>query len=275
MFICYIDESGGFEAPNLNLSATPLMVLAGLIIEERRMLHLTADYLQSKARFFPHPTVPPGHWLGHILRAVKGGTIRSKLRSTSRNQRRHAMGFLTHTMDLLEKHHVRLIGRVWIKGRDEGLDPQASYTYAILDIARHFEQFLAVRNLKGLMICDGRMHNQDAVVSHSMFTQKMRQSGDAYPHIVESPVFGSSKNHAGLQLADLVASAFLFPLASRTYCASHYTNVHVDSRYDQVIRFRERCGNSDVRYISPIDGTDGVWVHLRCTSTGGNDPCQA
>ena len=43
------------------------------------------------------------------------------------------MGFLTHTMDLLEKHHVRLIGRVWIKGRDEGLDPQASYTYAIQD----------------------------------------------------------------------------------------------------------------------------------------------
>ena len=113
------------------------------------------------------------------------------------------------------------------------------------------------------MICDGRMHNQDAVVSHSIFTQKMRQSGDAYPHIVESPVFGSSKNHAGLQLADLVASAFLFPLASRTYCASHYTNVHVDSRYDQVIRFRERRGNLQYKYQSGGRSSGGVIVSDR------------
>ena len=29
---CYIDEIGGFEAPNQSQTATPLMVIAGLIV---------------------------------------------------------------------------------------------------------------------------------------------------------------------------------------------------------------------------------------------------
>ena len=31
MYICYVDESGGFEAPNQAPGATPLMTFAGLI----------------------------------------------------------------------------------------------------------------------------------------------------------------------------------------------------------------------------------------------------
>jgi hypothetical protein len=260
MYFCYIDESGGFEPPNINPSATPLMVLAGLVVEQMRVGQLTLDYLREKRRYFPASGVP-GHHLAHILAEIKGASVRTSLRSASRSDRRHAVGFLGQVVALLERHHVRLIGRVWIKEPTKGLEPAGSYTYAIQDIARHFEHHLSVRRVKGVMLCDSRMANQNAVVSHSIFTQKMRLRGDAYPHIAEAPVFGSSINHAGLQLADLVASALIFPMAARVYCASHYSTVHVDPHYDQAkTRFGKRCGDLQYRYDSAGRTTGGVVV---------------
>ncbi len=78
------------------------------------------------------------------------------------------------------------------------------------------------------------MHTQNSQVSHSVFTQKHKLSGDAYPCLVETPAFGHSVNHVGLQLADLVASSVVFPMASRTYCADHWTGPHVHPHYDGV-----------------------------------------
>jgi len=81
------------------------------------------------------------------------------------------------------------------------------------------------------MICDGRLHNQDAEVSHSIFTQKHKLAGDSYPHLIEATVFGRSQNHVGLQLADLVASAFLFPMATRTFCRLLPSGPHTSSHF--------------------------------------------
>jgi hypothetical protein len=40
---------------------------------------------------------------------------------------------------------------------------------------------------------------------------------------MEVPSFGHSDNHAGLQLADLICSAFLWPMAMHAYCEGHIT----------------------------------------------------
>jgi hypothetical protein len=263
MYFCYIDESGGSEASGSHVSATPLMVIAGLVIEQRRIEQVTRDYLRSKRRYYPRRgAAAPG--LHDILQEIKGGNVRTNLRSQARNQRRHAIGFLGEVMRLLELHHVRLLGKVWIKEAGQGLKPDATYTSAIQDIARHFDHFLGERGEKGVMVCDGRMANQNAVVSHSIFTQKMRQRGDAYPQIVELPLFGHSQNHVGLQLADLVASTLLFPIATRTYCTGHWKGVHVDPHYDEVRRrFAERCGALEYRYLSGGQRRGGVAVSDR------------
>jgi hypothetical protein len=87
---------------------------------------------------------------------------------------------------------------------------------------------------KGLILCDSRVHAQNAIVAHSIFTQKYRVAGDALPYIDEAPLFGSSTNHAGLQVADVLASALLFPMAARVYCAAHMGGVHNDRGYDVV-----------------------------------------
>jgi hypothetical protein len=66
-------------------------------------------------------------------------------------------------------------------------------------------------------------------VSHSIFTQKFKAEGDQYPRVLEMPTFGHSNNHVGIQIADLLASALLYPMATCAYCRGHVSNVHVDA----------------------------------------------
>ena len=75
-------------------------------------------------------------------------------------------------MQLIETHDIRLVGRVWIKGATEALKPRETYTFAIQDIARHFNRFLAANQSSGIVLCDGRLHYQDAQVAHSIFTSQ-------------------------------------------------------------------------------------------------------
>ncbi len=242
MYLCYIDESGGFEAPNSGNGATPLMLFAGLIVPADAVAPLTNDFLALKRKFFPGKA---SKHLDYLLAEVKGSDLRAGVRSTSRRKQRHAIGVLDAVVGLIEKHDVRLVGRVWIKDPTKGLEPSASYTFAIQDIARHFNHFLDINDSAGLVLCDGRLHRQDAQVAHSLFTQKYKTTGDALPRLVEAAVFGRSENHAGLQLADIVASAILFPMAARVYCVGKVTGVHVQRRLDLVrtryaVRLRPR-----------------------------------
>jgi hypothetical protein len=69
-----------------------------------------------------------------------------------------------------------------------------------------------------MIIADSREKTQNAQVAHSIFTQMFKRGGNEYPHILEMPTFGHSENHAGLQLADALASGLLFPMALHSYC---------------------------------------------------------
>ncbi|HEX9362204.1 MAG TPA: DUF3800 domain-containing protein [Candidatus Dormibacteraeota bacterium] len=234
--LCYVDESGGFEPEGSGPTVTPLMVIAGLIVDHRNMAGLTRDYMRVKQTYYPHALSQVPHLLSYILVEVKSTDMRRQLRSKSREERRHVIGYLDKVVTMLEQHKARIIGRVWVKAPGFGLNPASTYTYAIQDMARHFEHSLAAARQTGLMVCDSRMHGQDKEVSHSVFTQKHRQAGDAFPHLVESPTFGVSNNHAGLQLADLLAGGLLFPMACRVYCEGS-SPVHTNPRFD---RLRER-----------------------------------
>src|SRR5581483_11317482 len=89
----------------------------------------------------------------------------------------------------------------------------------------------------------------NAEVAHSVFTQKHQVGGDPLDRLVEAPVFGQSLNHVGLQLADLMASALLFPMAARAYCAASFSGAHVDPHFDRVTeRFGDRIRQMQFRY---------------------------
>lgn len=237
--ICYVDESGGCEPEGSSEYATPLMVIAGLIVDHADVRAMTADHLQLKKTFYPSKMGDDPRLLSFILGEVKGTDVRKELRSGNRDKRRHGVGYLDRVIDLFERYNARIVGRVWVKEPGEGLDPVASYTFAIQDIGTHFEHSLVQGNQAGILIVDSRSFHQNRGVSHSVFTMKQRQAGDRLPHIVEAPVFGSSDNHAGLQLADLLAGAFLLPMACQTYCAGAKTH-NVTPRYDVL---KERYGD--------------------------------
>ena len=255
MYVCYIDESGGFEAPNAGPRATPLMVFAGLIVELTAIKPLTAEFLALKRRFYPGAA---SRHLDYMLMEVKGSALRRALREGGHRERSHALGVLDGVIRLIERHDIRLVGRVWVKEPKKSLRPDATYTYAVQDIVRHFDHYLGAQHMRGLVTCDGRDHRQDVRVSHSVFTQKHQFGGDALPWLIESPLFGRSENHVGLQLADLVASALLFPIAARVYCASRSVGVHNDPQFDVLrMRYARRLRSRRHVYVDASGRTRG------------------
>ncbi|MEV4548135.1 DUF3800 domain-containing protein [Nonomuraea wenchangensis] len=217
MQLCYLDESGGCESPDMSLTATPVMVLLGLIVNSASIPSLTRDFLALKRNHFPG-RFACGHALDHILEEIKGSEILQMTRKPSRNQRRKAHRFRQDLLDLVEAHDCRVVGRVWIKEAGKGLNLSASYSYAVQDIARHFSQYLTFRDTLGVLIADGRDHETNRGVAHSIFTQKWRTGGDPYTPLSEVPLFSASDNHAGLQIADLLATTLVFPRAAWAYC---------------------------------------------------------
>ncbi len=142
-------------------------------------------------------------------------------------------------MDMLEALRVRIVARVWIKPIGEPIDGTAIYTSSIQRIYEYYQHFLTGINEQGIVIADGRSKTKNVNVAHSVFTQKFQQSGDKYNRIIEMPTFGNSENHAGLQIADLLCSSLLFPIAAYSYCLGHVRSVHVDAEY---LRLKQRYG---------------------------------
>ena len=249
MHFCYIDESGGFEAPNLSPTATPLVVFVGVIVPASVIAPLTLDLLDVKRRF---KSQPQRHHLNYLLDEIKGSGLRKGVRSKSRRERRGKLGVLHETVRLLEEHDARLIGRILIKRPTEGLDPDKEYPLSVQIIARHFNRFLEANDSQGLIMCDSRAHNDDVRVSHSVLTRKLKATGDELPRILESVVFARSSNHAGLQIADIVASGLLFPIAARAYCADWAGSTHAHPRFEELqARFSLRL--KGLRYLYQDD----------------------
>lgn len=122
---------------------------------------------------------------------------------------------------------------MWVKQPGLRLKPAATYGYAVQDIATHFSHFLTARGSQGLLIADSRSQNLNVDVAHSIFTQKWRAGDDPYDRLLEVPLFAHSDNHVGLQIADLLASTLVLPMAAAAYGAPE-GNVHTSFRYQTV-----------------------------------------
>ena len=236
---CYLDESGctGF-LPAANLRIQPVFVIAGLIIsaDSDRLTRITRDFMHLKRRFNPGLFSEDEHNLDAILREIKGASFRENLKSNSRDRRRAALGFMDGAMGLLEENHVRLIGRLWVKGVNREFKGREIYTSSAQSIARGFQRFLQERQSRGIIVCDSRNPQLNAQVSHSVFTQKLQAAGDVFPNLLDAPVFADSRNHAGIQLTDVLCSAILSPLATAVY---HPGSPHAHPNY---LLLRERFG---------------------------------
>ena|ERR1700684_441837 len=211
---------------------TPAFVVAGIVIDQQLLENLTRAFMELKAKFYPRLMRRSKHRLGLILPEIKGADLRRALRTGApRRNRRQTIGFLDELMDLLEYHDAKIFGRIWIKDIGARCDDQSVYTFSVQAICADFQNMLETTGDSGFVIADSRSPALNANVAHSVFTQKFMTEGDRYPRVLEMPTFGHSQNHAGIQIADLLCSAMLFPMATRAYCSGYVQNVHVDSAF--------------------------------------------
>lgn len=229
MHLLYFDESGSHGPAEQGSNATPCMVVLGVIVDAALLPEVTREFLAFKRRFFPN-RFDRGRALSHFLTEIKGNELLQMSRSSSRNKRQTCRRLRVALLDMLHRYGCKIVGRVWVKEPGKSLKPTETYTYAIQDITRHFEHYLVSRRSQGLLVGDARTPRADAQVAHSVFTQKFCAGGDPYPHVLDVPVFAHSENHSLLQIADLVATAVVFPMAASAYGAPE-VSVHGSRRY--------------------------------------------
>lgn len=188
--------------------------------------------------------------LGKILLEIKGSEVRKTIRkSTRRNETRHAIGFLDKVVGLLESHNAKIIARILVKRVGRKVNENSVYTSYVQALSTCFHRYLEDNNSTGIMIADARFPHQDQAVAHSIFTQKFKRTGDDHSRILEMPTFGRSVNHAGIQIADIIASGILFPMAVHAYSTGHINSIHVSPRFELIReRFGERIKALQFRY---------------------------
>jgi hypothetical protein len=225
------------------------LVVLGLSLPLSEVSAVTVGFLGLKRRFFPGLFVSSGPFLDSVLVEVKGADIRRSAASAGRRTWRPALQFLGAVFELLERHEATVLGRIWIKDPSKPMRPRAVYTSSIQALCTVFQAQLEEEGDVGFVIADSRRKGQNARVAHSIFTQKYKREGDPWSRIVEMPTFGHSENHVGLQLADLLASAVVFPLAVESYCKPHVRSVHTQRDYSRLkSRFGLRLKRLQFRY---------------------------
>jgi hypothetical protein len=233
LLIAYVDDAGDVQTLKSGSNIQPILAFVCVIVDQSRLAKLTKDFLALKEHHFRGRLTTGPHRLGNILTEIKGAELRTMARESSR-KRRTALLYLRDIMDLLEGIDVRVIGRVWVKVPNEPLDGLAMNTYSIQWICEMFQRYLEMKHERGIIVIDSNNPGVNAKVSHSIFTQKFQYTGDCYDRILDMPTFGGSQNHAGLQIADTVASGIVVPMAGRSYCLDHVEGSHVHESYDKI-----------------------------------------
>lgn len=261
MHLCYLDESGSAETyTQQHPASTPAFVLVGLSVAAARQKSLSMEFIRLKQEFEPHLLAPESRLTDSIQFEVKGSTLRADLRRTGggRNRRRRAIGFLDKTIRLLEDHGCRLMGKVQIKEQDRVYRDADIYPRAVAELATTFNSQLGASMTQGIMILDARTKVKNEGNVHTITTRRFASGGDQLPHLVEAPVFGHSDTHVPLQIADLIASAVIFPSACLAYCGQDTWSAHHCERYSDIRdRFGARIARLEHRYIDDQGATRG------------------
>lgn len=287
MRLCYVDESGKAETlVTTERDQQPVIVIAGVSLPEAQLTQITREWLDLKRRFYPDVASKlSGGWLDAILYDIKGANLRRGFRRTATGrQRKHAVGLISGTLGILERHGGNLIGRIWVKQLNEPNDDMSIHASSLQFICSAFNTQLTEE--RGMVVVDSQTYQHNHRLAHSMFTQRFgkqpRNTG-----LVDMPVFGHSDNHAGLQIADLLCSAVLAPIASAVYAGAYASwNRHCESGFlDIRDEFGERLEALTFEIVNPRTtrptrsvvvndpigkrGTDLMWAPGRVSRTKG------
>lgn len=117
---------------------------------------------------------------------------------------------------MLTVYQARLLACVVAKHPGGEFDGRLAYASGMHFIARQFHGLLELECAEGLLVVDSREAKANARVAQLVCAAKFAGM-DQLPRLIEAPLFGRSDDHAGLQVADIVASALVFPVASTIF----------------------------------------------------------
>lgn len=223
MHILYIDESGDLAplVPERTHLVQPVFAIGGLLIPQENLAAVTLRFMALKSKYFGIASLPSEKFEA-IKQEVKGSNLRSEFRRKGGHARKQ-LQFMDELLSMLSERNCKVLGSIYVKGVGRPFDGRAVYTTAIQKQVDLLQKFLLENESMGLVIADSRRHHQNSDVTHAIFTQQFSKYAGR-DRLIESPVFGNSSNHAGLQIADLITSVLLVPLSLATYCQSLVNN---------------------------------------------------
>jgi hypothetical protein len=193
-------------------------------------------------------------------REIKGASLRKIIRKKGDRAQRQVK-FVDAVFGLLQSHDSRVMASIWVKEPGKPFDGQAVYTTSVQRQIAKIHRFVEPDGSQLAVIADSRNSYLNSVVAHSVFTQKYRHAGDPYPRMPETPTFGHSENHAGLQIADIILSTVVWPMAAYAYQFGRI-NSSLVRREDSY--FTHRFGKR-LRLLSALDapGQEFSWgIHV-------------
>ncbi|MCL1499354.1 DUF3800 domain-containing protein [Xanthomonas nasturtii] len=263
---CYLDEAGcpGW-LPTSNSQIQPVFVLTGLFLPESKIRELTKEYVALKVKYYPAEFEHLAHDLEAMRIELKGAELKKDLRKYHKDPaRKTAERFLDDLIALVKKCEGKIVSRIWVKGVGEPFNGKSVYALTTQKFSRMFQAYLAEQNSRGVIVADFREPRANSVISHAIFSQKFKRGkkGDVYPAIVESPLFGVSDNHAGLQIVDILTSAIICPIATLVYCTGYVNSSHVNPNNKNIIqRYRKRLRELEYKHFSDRKKVYGMSVH--------------
>lgn len=252
MHLCYIDEAGnGQTLDPARPDAPPVLVVGGFTVPRAHVKSLTWAFLDVKKHY--RPQLRNADQLSDVIQhEIKGSDVRKNLRAGNHSWRRAAMELIASLLDILEAHETRVLARVWIKEEGLAFDESGVYPASVAALNETFQAQLAHEHSRGMMVLDSRTKVKNAPNVHCVTTRKYRAGGDSLRGVIESPVFGHSDTHTLLQVADLVVSSLLFPIACHAYMSDVTWNVHCDDAYGPLReQFGQRLKKLQFRYQDP------------------------
>lgn len=267
MYFQYVDESGCPGALiDTESDIQPVLSLVGVSFAEKHLRFLTDEFLDLKQQFYPHLS-RSRHALDWVLYEIKGSEISRSIRLGTEKEKQHSLLFLGSLLNLTKQYEGQIQGKVYIKPPGGAFDGIAAYTSACQMLCQVYQEFLESKDSNGIVVMDSRTQAQNKRVSHSIFTEKFRSAGDKYPRILEMPFFGHSENHVGIQIADLINSALVYPMASVRYCQAQVEHAHVDKSFEILWHsFEERL--SSLFSLSEVD-TDRLHSGIKVVDVAG------
>ncbi|MEU6440490.1 DUF3800 domain-containing protein [Streptomyces sp. NPDC047046] len=252
MHLCYVDEAGnGQTLDPARPDAPPVLVVGGFTVPRNHVRSLTWAFLDVKKHY--RPQLRNAEQLSDVIQhEIKGADVRKNLRAGNHGWRRAAMELISSLLDMLEAHEARVLARVWIKEEGQAFDESGVYPSSVAALNETFQAQLAHEHSRGMMVLDSRTKVKNAPNVHCVTTRKYRAGGDVLRGVIESPVFGHSDTHTLLQVADLLVSSLLFPIACHAYLSDVSWNVHCDDAYAPLReQFGHRLKKLQFRYQDP------------------------